>query len=193
MNRIGNWVRGVWLVVLVATVVIVLDQLTKEWVRLTIPKYSHIVPIPSLGQAFVFEHVDNYGAAFGMLRLHRSFFITVAFVVAAAILIYAPRLPANQKLIRVILGLQLGGALGNAVDRMIQGYVTDFIRVGIPGVYYWPNFNVADSAIVVGVISLGVLILAEDFKRERAAKLEQHTPEHRLAEAPSAEGKPNGG
>ena len=193
MNRVGKWIQSVWLVVAVATVVIVLDQLTKQWVRVTIPKYSHIVPIPSLGQAFVFEHVDNYGAAFGMLRLHRSFFIIVALVVAIAILIYTPRLPANQRLIRVILGLQLGGALGNAIDRMIQGYVTDFIRVGIPGVYYWPNFNIADSAIVVGVISLGVLILIEDTKRERAAEQKEQTPERRFTEAPSTEGKTNGG
>ncbi len=185
MKAIGKWLQGVWLVLLVAIIVIVLDQATKEWVRVTIPKYDHIVPIPAFGQAFVFEHVDNFGAAFGILRLPRSIFVIVAALVSIAILIYAPRLPSDQKLIRVIFGLQVGGALGNAIDRMMQGYVTDFIRVGIPGVYYWPNFNVADSAIVVGVISLGVLLLIEDIKQERAAKAQ-------LADSTPAQSKSNG-
>ncbi len=192
MNAIGKWVRGVWIVLLVAAIVIGLDQATKEWVRINIPKYSHIVPIPQLGQAFVFEHVDNFGAAFGILKMHRSIFIVVAAIVAVAILIYAPRLPADQKLIRVILGLQMGGALGNAIDRMIQGYVTDFIRMGIPGVYYWPNYNIADSAIVVGVISLGVLLLREDLMRERAAKQQlsdQVSSGQRLPNSPTTEGE----
>jgi signal peptidase II len=191
MNAIGKWVRGVWIVLLVAAIVIGLDQATKEWVRINIPKYSHIVPIPALDQAFVFEHVDNFGAAFGILKMHRGVFIAVAAIVAVAILIYAPRLPADQKLIRVVLGLQMGGALGNAIDRMIQGYVTDFIRMGIPGVYYWPNYNIADSAIVIGVISLGVLLLREDIMRERAAK---QTPDpaasgRRMSNSPTAEGE----
>ena len=65
------------------------------------------------------------------------------------------------------MGLQLGGALGNVIDRIYQGDVTDFIRMGIPGVYYWPNFYIADSAIVVGVIVLGIFIFVEDARQQR--------------------------
>ena len=153
MNAIGKWVRGVWIVLLVAAVVIGLDQATKEWVRINIPKYSHIVPIPQLGQAFVFEHVDNFGAAFGILKMHRGVFIGVAVIVAVAILVYAPRLSADQKLIRVILGLQMGGALGNVVDRLNHGNVTDFLDFHWRG-QHWPAFNVADIAICIGVLVL---------------------------------------
>src|SRR5690606_3007747 len=126
---------------------------------MTIPKYTYIVPIPQLGEYFVFEHVDNYGAAFGILQNQGTLFIVIAAIVAVAILVYVWSLPPQNRLVRVLLGLQLGGALGNVIDRLNQGYVTDFVKMGIPGVYYWPNYNVADAAIVCGVIGLGIYIL----------------------------------
>lgn len=167
MQKLTNWFVRVWPVLLVAGIVIVLDQLTKIWVRATIPKFTYIVPLPSLGEYFVFEHVDNYGAAFGILQNKGSFFIVIAFVVATAILWYASTLSPHQRLLRVLLGLQLGGALGNVIDRLHQGFVTDFVRMGIPGVYYWPNYNIADSAIVIGVIGLGIYIFVEDARQQR--------------------------
>ncbi len=72
-------------------------------------------------------------------------------------------------------GLQLGGALGNVSDRLYQGFVTDFVRIGIPGVYYWPNFNIADSAIVCGVIGLAIYIFVDDFRSQRAQRHVQET------------------
>ncbi len=170
MKVVSSWFRGTWLVILVAAIVIALDQITKEWVRATIEKYTYIVPIPRLGNYFVLEHVENNGAAFGILQGQNRPLIIVALVVAVAILIYAPRIPQDQWLIRVFLGLQLGGALANVMDRINHGYVTDFVRIGVPGVFYWPSFNVADSAIVVGVIGLGVMIIRDDIRREREAK-----------------------
>ena len=170
MKVVSSWFRGTWLVILVAAIVIALDQITKEWVRATIEKYTYIVPIPRLGNYFVLEHVENNGAAFGILQDQNRPLIIVALVVAVAILIYAPRIPQDQWLIRVFLGLQLGGALANVMDRINHGYVTDFVRIGVPGVFYWPSFNVADSAIVVGVIGLGVMIIRDDIRREREAK-----------------------
>ena len=78
---------------------------------------------------------------------------------------YAIRhLPENQRLIRVLLGFQVGGALGNVIDRIQQGYVTDFVKIGVPGVYYWPNFNIADSSIVCSVIALAIVILYQDIQ-----------------------------
>ncbi len=170
MANIVNWFRKAWLVLFVAAVVISLDQLTKNWVRMAIPKRTYIIPIPSLGEYFVFEHVDNRGAAFGILQNQGGLFIIIAAVVAIAILVYVRYLPLHQWFVRCLLGLQLGGALGNVVDRVTRGYVTDFIRMGIPGVYYWPNYNIADSAIVIGVIGLGIYILLDDFKRQREGK-----------------------
>ncbi|HMN26714.1 MAG TPA: signal peptidase II [Caldilineaceae bacterium] len=165
MQILFQWIRRVWLIVAVAAIVIVLDQTTKEWVRVNIPEYTSISPIPALGDYFLFEHVRNYGAAFGILQNQGNVFVVIAIVVAVAILLYARNLDPQQRLLRVLLGMQLGGALGNLVDRLNQGYVTDFVKMGIPNLYYWPNYNIADSSIVVGVIALGVYLVWEDIRR----------------------------
>ncbi|MEZ4867979.1 MAG: signal peptidase II [Caldilineaceae bacterium] len=168
MQKIRSWFQHAWVVLLTAAIVITLDQLTKEWVRTTIPKYGSMIPIPALGEYLVFEHVDNYGAAFGILQNQGMLFVVIAAVVAVAILVYVRYLPFDQRFVRILLGLQLGGAVGNLTDRILQGgYVTDFIKMGIPGVYYWPNYNIADSSIVVGVIALGVYILWDDMRKQR--------------------------
>ena len=176
MSKVVNWFRAAWVVLLVAGIVIVLDQWTKELVRQRIVEYTYIVPIEAFGEYFVFERVRNYGAAFGILQNQQMLFIVIAAVVIIAILVYVRYLPTNSLIVRILLGLQLGGAVGNLIDRVTQldeagrGYVTDFIKIGVPGVYYWPNFNIADMAIVVGVIGLGVYILFEDYKTQKAEK-----------------------
>ncbi len=175
MKFIGNWLRGTWLVLLVAAIVVLLDQLTKEWVRTNIEKYTYIIPIPQLDKYFIIEHVENTGAAFGILQNRNQLLTLVVIAVAIAILVYAQRIPYDQRLIRVFMGMQLGGALANLIDRVTLGYVTDFIRVGIPGVYYWPSFNIADSSVVLGVIGLGIMIVREDIQRGREEKAAQST------------------
>jgi len=167
MEKIGYWFSRAWAVLLVAGIVIGLDQWTKAWVRATIPEYTAMIPVPALGEYFVFEHVFNYGAAFGILQNQGMLFVVIALVVAVAILVYIRYLPLDQRFVRLLLGLQLGGAIGNLIDRLHQGYVTDFIKMGIPDVYYWPNYNIADSSIVIGVIGLGVYILVDDLRKQR--------------------------
>jgi signal peptidase II len=71
----------------------------------------------------------------------------------------------------------LGGAVGNVIDRITQGYVTDFIKMGIPGVYYWPNYNIADSAIVIGVIGLGLYVVIDDVRKHRRQKAQESIEE----------------
>ena len=173
MAKITHWLQRAWLVLLVAGIIITLDQLTKEWVRDNIPKFSSMIPIPALGEYFVFEHVDNYGAAFGILQNQGSLFIVIAVVVAIAILVYVRYLPIDQTFVRFLLGLQLGGAVGNLLDRINQGFVTDFVKMGIPGVYYWPNYNIADSSIVIGVIALGIYIIMDDIRKQRREQAQQ--------------------
>ena len=161
----------IWTILLVAAIVIPLDQWTKMLVRQNLDKNKDIVPIPALGEYFLLQHVDNYGAAFGILQGAGAIFIVIAAGVTAGILYYAiSHLPADQLLMRVLFGFQIGGALGNVIDRINQGYVTDFVKIGVPGVYYWPNFNIADSAIVCSVIALAVVILYQDFQATRQAK-----------------------
>ena len=177
METITSWLRRAWVVLVVAGIIITLDQLTKEWVRMNIPKYGSMIPIPALGEYFVFEHVDNYGAAFGILQNQGMLFVVIAVVVAIAILVYVRYLPTEHNFVRILLGLQLGGAVGNLVDRINQGFVTDFVKMGIPGVYYWPNYNIADSSIVVGVLTLGIYIMVDDVRKQRQQQAQQQANE----------------
>ncbi|RIK34868.1 MAG: signal peptidase II [Chloroflexi bacterium] len=184
MQGMVNWWRRAWLILAVAGVIIVLDQWTKDWVRRTVPEYTSMVPIPALGEYFVFEHVRNYGAAFGILQNQGNLFVVIAIVVAVAILVYARNLDPRQRWLRVLLGMQLGGAVGNLIDRLNQGYVTDFVKMGIPDVYYWPNYNIADSSIVVGVIALGVYLVWEDVRQQRLTAHEKTRADELPAEHP---------
>ncbi len=172
MKALENWFRHAWIVLLVAGVVVALDQWTKTLVRANLPKHE---AVPVLGPYLMWEHVDNYGAAFGLFRSLNVVLPFVALAVSIAILIYVRSIPQERVLLRLLLGLQVGGALGNLVDRLQQGYVTDFVKMGIPGVYYWPNWNVADAAIVVGVIGLAIYIIAEDITTSRRARREGQT------------------
>src|SRR4051812_39176191 len=117
MSKFLNWLQRVSLVIAIALVIIALDQWSKAWVRATIPDFTYVVPIERFGEYFVFEHVHNFGAAFGILQNQGNLFIVIAALVASAILYYAGTLKPEQKFLRVLLGLQLGGALGNVFDR----------------------------------------------------------------------------
>ena len=184
IGGVRNWFRHAWIVLAVAAIVIALDQWTKELVRESIPIYGSSYPVPALGEYFYFQHVYNYGAAFGILQAGGNFFIVVAAIVCIAMLVYVRFLTLDQWFVRMMLGLQMGGAIGNVIDRINQGYVTDFVKMGIPGVYYWPTYNIADSGIVLGVIGLGIYIVREDFRRQRAEKA--------AAQAQSARGTDDG-
>ncbi len=177
MAQIKGWLQRAWVVLAVAGIVIILDQLTKDWVRANIPEYESMIPLQSLGEYFVFQHVRNYGAAFGILQEQSLLFVAIAIIVAVAILVYVKYLPIDQRFVRILLGLQLGGAIGNLIDRIQQGFVTDFIKMGIPGVYYWPNYNIADSSIVIGVIGLGIFILMDDLRKQRQEQSQEQINE----------------
>ena len=143
-----------------AVLTLLADIVTKRIVEAQIPLYASI---PVIGPYLSWTHTQNTGAAFSLFQNGGAFFIVVAIVVSAVIVYYAPRLPAGDWLSRVALGLQLGGALGNLLDRLRQGYVTDFIHFQIPEIGFdWPVFNIADSTIVVGVIALIVISLIRD-------------------------------
>lgn len=141
----------------VAGLVIVIDQWSKNVVETTIPLNSIVVPYPAIEPLFRFTHVANTGAAFGMLQNWGSVFMILAVLVALGILYYNFFvLEGNQRLLRTALGLQLGGALGNFIDRVRIGHVTDFLDFGP-----WYIFNIADAAIVGGAIVLGYIVLQE--------------------------------
>lgn len=172
--RPSPWRHRLFLLV-IALIVIGADQLTKVAVERALPLNSSWAPFASIAPFFRFTHVSNTGAAFGLFPTGSVLFAVVAVVVGVVILVYNFQLPAGNLLLRLGLGLQLGGALGNLVDRLRLGHVTDFLDFGP-----WPVFNLADTAIVAGVALLALLMLQEE--RENLRRKRPATPSETASE-----------
>ncbi|MDE3075083.1 MAG: signal peptidase II [Chloroflexota bacterium] len=143
----------------IAAVIFVADQLTKSWAQSTLSSApGNSIEIVDNWLRFSLSH--NTGAAFSTLQGQRILYLIIAAVIVVVGYGYYRYLPRDKWLLQVCVGLQLGGAVSNnLVDRIRQGYVVDFIDVGV-GNLRWPWFNIADSAIVVGIIILaGYLVL----------------------------------
>ena len=143
--------------------VVALDQITKAAVRATLPLHSKITIVPGLMD---FTHVRNTGAAFGILNAADFPFKTVVIaVIATAALIgvglYAASLAHHQLVARIGLALIIGGAAGNLIDRVVAGSVVDFVDV-YWGLHHFWAFNVADSAISIGVAIMILDMLGVD-------------------------------
>ncbi len=149
---------------LVALIVAFVDQASKAWVVENIPLNTTREIIAPLRDIFVLTHITNSGAAFGLFPQLSIVFTFVAFAVSVAIVFYYRSIPAGQWLVRVSLGLQLGGAIGNLIDRLRFGSVIDMFYLR-----FWPVFNVADSAIVCGVVLLMWHLMRTSPKPEAAA------------------------
>jgi signal peptidase II len=136
----------------VAGLIVALDQWTKWLVRTHLPEGGTWLPewLDWLSPYARIVHWYNSGAAFGMFQGASAVFAVLAFVVIAAILYYYPRVEQGDWTLRLAMAMQLAGALGNLIDRlMFKGMVTDFISVGT-----FPVFNVADASITIGVFVL---------------------------------------
>ena len=148
----------------IAGFIVILDQWSKNLVRTLIPLGSSWSPFAWLDPYARLVHWQNTGAAFGMFKDASMVLTVLAFIVIGAILFYYPQVNQNDWSLRLALSMQLGGAVGNLIDRLTIGHVTDFISVG-----NFPVFNVADASISVGavVLFLGVWL------QERAEKKKQ--------------------
>jgi len=155
--RLRRWWRDAFLFLL-ALVVLVLDQASKAMIVGRLAAGETWDPLPGTGQFLLFTHITNTGAVFGLFRNQTVLFSLIAVAVSVAIVAYYRYLPNDGFWLRASLGLQLGGALGNLLDRLHYGYVVDFINVGI-GNLRWYVFNVADSSLVVGVVILALYLL----------------------------------
>jgi signal peptidase II len=164
----------------IAFVVLIADQASKAWVLENIPLNTTLDVLPGLSWIFVLTHITNAGAAFGLFPQLGIVFTLVALVVSFAIVWYIRSLPAGQWLVRVSLGLQLGGAIGNLIDRLRFGSVIDMLYVR-----NFPVFNIADSAIVCGVALLMWHLLKNAPKEEGASKAEVVEPKGDVSENPS--------
>jgi signal peptidase II len=144
-----------WLVLpAIALLVLAIDQGAKAFIVSRIPLYRAWDPIPSLAHLFNLTFITNTGAAFGLFQDRSLLFAIVAIVISIGIIFYVRQLPQDEWLLRLSLGMQLGGAFGNLLDRVRLGYVVDFADF-----HQWPVFNFADTFIVVGVGLLAYCLL----------------------------------
>ncbi len=154
-----------WLSVLV----IVLDQASKHYFETNFRLYQKVEVIPDY---FAWTLAYNTGAAFSFLADHsgwqRWLFAAIAIGVSAVLVVWLKRLKPSESWLAVALALVLGGALGNLYDRMVLGQVVDFILVHWQNRWYFPAFNIADSAITVGAVMLALDMFRSSKTREMA-------------------------
>jgi signal peptidase II len=156
-----------WLILAIAAFVVGLDRATKLWIIAHIQPGQAIVIFPKV---FRLTHVLNTGAAFSMFEgstspnLVRNVLIGFSIFAVVVVLVLIWKMGRGLTLTSIALALILGGAIGNLYDRMRFAYVVDFLEVHIVH-YHWPDFNVADSAIVVGAC----LLLLEMLRPQRSA------------------------
>lgn len=136
----------------VAAVALVLDQMTKAAIIVALgpPEAGNRVAL--IPDFLEFLHTYNTGIAFSLLRGQNSALLLIGLVVIGLLVYYYRAMPRNSTVLRVTVGGVVGGAVGNLVDRVRLGHVTDFIHVYVPGVFNYPVFNVADSFVTVGMV-----------------------------------------
>ena len=153
--------KWIWLTV----VVVILDQLTKYIASTSLIMFKPVAVMPM----FNWTLMHNTGAAFSFLAdaggWQRWFFAIIAIAVSVVIVLWIKRLEQHEKWQAIALALILGGAIGNVIDRIWLGYVVDFIQVYYQQ-WYWPAFNIADSAIFIGV----VMIIIDTIRESRAER-----------------------
>lgn len=153
----------------IAALVVVFDQITKVWVDRSLQLYEQIPVTPMFNITLAY----NRGAAFSFLSdaggWQRWFFIGISVVVSVCLTVWLYRMKPNEKWLALAIALILGGAIGNnLIDRVIYGHVVDFIQVYYD-TWYFPSFNIADSAITVGTVLLLILTF---FEKDEPAKSE---------------------
>ncbi len=151
-----KWLR----LAVIAGLIILLDQITKTLILRSLPLYDSFQVIPGF---FNITHIHNPGGAFGLLAdghplLRKILFLAVSAIAAGAVLYFYLKTPRSYVWLSAGFALIFGGAVGNLVDRLRFGIVVDFLLFYI-GPYHWPAFNVADSAITVGVAIFAFHIL----------------------------------
>jgi signal peptidase II len=162
--------RGKFL--LAALMVFVLDHLTKAFVSASPSLHRGIDIIPGY---FRLSYVLNSGVAFGIFQESQSawkpyLLAGLAVLAVVVIAIYSSRMPSNRILLQMALALTTGGILGNFTDRLLRGSVVDFIELHIKDSFHWPTFNIADSAITIGIALLMVDALKHPDRRVSPGK-----------------------
>lgn len=164
-------IRRLLLLPLTAGLSVVADQASKYLVRSNLTPGRSVCLRPWLEPVFHITYVTNTGAAFGLFPGWSEVFIIIGFVVVVALVWYYLQVSHGELLVQLALGLQLGGAVGNLIDRLrFGGLVIDFIDLNFWPLRRWPVFNVADASIVAGVTLLTLLMIVEGWREESSAR-----------------------
>jgi signal peptidase II len=161
--------RKYWVLIVVCLLVLFLDQWTKMTVQRSLSLYQRIEVIHGF---FNLVHVRNTGGAFGIFGgegggVGSLFFVVVSVVAIGSILILLIRLKEDEMIISLSLSFILSGAVGNLIDRLWHGEVVDFLDFYVSS-YHWPAFNIADSAICVGIGLMILALFVKDHKKKIA-------------------------
>lgn len=165
-----RFLRDYAFLIITALIIVALDQWTKTLVRQNLEYAEMWIPF-GLDWLFPYVYVVhwyNTGAAFGIFQEGSMVFTVLAIVISLVILYYYPKISGEGWTMRLALALQLGGAVGNLIDRLTIGHVTDFIEVGS-----FPVFNVADASITLGVFVLLISMWRSEKEKEKEALTEQ--------------------
>lgn len=150
-----------------AILIILLDQWTKAWIRTNLNYGEVFHPELWLSQYARLLHWHNTGIVFGLFQNISKVFNLLPAIISAAIILYFSRIPREDRLIRLSMILYLGGGLGNLIDRLTQGFVTDFISVGS-----FPVFNIADASITIGVVLLALGVYLNEQEEKKISELQ---------------------
>lgn len=163
----------------IAGAIVALDQFTKSLVRNSLAVGETWMPWEWLAPFARVIHWQNDGVVFGLFQGVGDMFAVLTALVVVAIVYFYPRIPESEKPLRIALAMQAGGAIGNLVDRVTIGHVTDFVSLG-----NFPVFNMADSSITLGVV---VLLIGLYFDERRRMNEEKKAAQAEQAEKETAE------
>ncbi|HWQ04938.1 MAG TPA: signal peptidase II [Longilinea sp.] len=153
--------------ILIASVIILIDQLTKAVIQQNLALQETWMPLSWLAPYARIVHWYNTGVAFGMFQNGNLIFAIIAAIVSVAIFVVYPRIPREERILRIATSMMLAGAIGNLIDRITVGHVTDFISLGSFAV-----FNVADMSITLGVCILVLGVWLQERRERKQTPLE---------------------
>ena len=158
--------RKYWVLLITCLLVLSLDQYTKYTVLKNLPLHHRVEVIPGF---FNLTHVRNTGGAFGIFGGRRGgtvFFVSVSIIAVGTLLFLLRKMGEDEKNLALSFSLVLAGAIGNLIDRLFYGEVVDFLEF-YHSSFYWPAFNIADSAICIGIGLMAIEFLIRDHKKAK--------------------------
>ena len=143
-------IKKLLIILSISSFILILDQITKILIRSQLAIHQSI---PEQG-FFRLTHVRNTGSAFSLIKDQNILLTTIGVIVLIILIYFLKEFDTDRPFVITAISLQIGGALGNLLDRIFLGSVVDFFDIGVSGVYRWPTFNIADSSIVIGITLL---------------------------------------